>query len=491
MASLPANLDVVESIVDHGRRRIAAQISKRERFLALSFLLGGVCGLLFFGADFFPVFLVFLVACLGIYLAWNRRREYEPESYAIARLIDSRWGLEDQLATAYYFRTAGAVSPFAGVQYERARKASSTVRLESVFPDESPLTVRAAAALAVAGLLLFAIRAVLQPRFSMQPPLPSVVMAAFFGDDWNQSREAVIERHAIVDEPRAVPAFAEDSPELPVGEEAEQPLDSPLLPEEEFQPHPGDPEWKPEVEGLAVNPQEDIEDGDMLFETPSAGLDENSDKSADEEASPQDDSETPSEEGWDDESQSLLDKLKQAFENMIETFDMASNQSGDPGDNADETSGEESAESGDAGEGESDMPGEQSSSAEMEGGEPADQAGDAGEASGPGGEDSNEQPGSGESASAAGSNEGSKELAEAEQMQVMGELEELFMDRAENMTGEVTVETRFAEQSAAVPFNNRTTSHSDRGGDVSRDEIPAEYRTYIQNYFDVLRKNDN
>ena len=151
----------------------------------------------------------------------------------------------------------------------------------------------------------------------------------------------------------------------------------------------------------------------------------------------------------------------------------------------------ESAESGEPGEGESDMPGEQSANAEMEGGEPTDQTGDAGQSPGQGGEDSNEQPGSGENASAAGSNEGSKELADAERMQVMGELEELFMERAENMTGEVTVETRFAEQSAAVPFNNRTTSHADRGGDVSRDEIPVEYRAYIQNYFEVLRKNGN
>ncbi len=489
MAALPANSGMVESLVDRGRRRVAAQISKRERFLALSFLLGGFCGLLFFGADFFPFLLVPLVAGLGIYLAWNRRREFEPDAYAIAQLVDRRWGLEDQLATAYHFRTAGGFSPFVGIQYEHAGKAAAAVRLESVFPDESPPTVRAAAALAVAGLLLFGVRAALQPRLSLQPPLPAVIMAALFGDDWNRRGDAVIERAAIDGEPKEDAALAEDVSEEPAGEEAETPLEASPLPEEEFQPPPDDPQWKPEVEGLAVNPEEDIEGGEPLFERSPEGLDENSETG--EEAGPQDDSETPPEDDWNEQAQSLLDKLKQAFENMIETFDMASTQSGEPGSNEGKPAAEESAESGEPGEGESDMPGEQSAAAEMEGGEPTDRAGDAGEAPGQGGEDSNEQPGSGENASAAGSNEGSKELAEAEQMQVMGELEELFMERVENMTGEVTVETRFAEQSAAVPFNNRTTSHSDRGGDVSRDEIPAEYRAYIQNYFEVLRKNGN
>lgn len=486
MAAFPAESGTVESIVDRCRRIAAARISRRERFLAVCFLLGGVCGLLFFGADFFPLPLPLLIACLGAYLAWDRLRGLEPDAYAVAQLADRRWGLEDQLATAYHFRAAGAGGPFAAVQYEHARKAAAAVRPAAVFPDAAPPTVRAAAALALAAVLLLGVRAALQPRFSMQPPLPSVVMAALFGDDWNRPGEAVLERPAEDGAARAEEAAAEDSPADARGEEAETPPAAAPLAEEEFQPPPDDPAWKPEVEGLAVNPEEEGESGEPLFEKPLDGGEESAD--AGEDAGPQDDAE-PAQDDWSEEAQSLLDKLKQAFENMIETFDMASNQSGEPGGSEGKPTGEESAESGEPGEGESEMPGEQASNAEMEGGEPSEQTSDSGGAPGQGGEDSNEQPGGGESASAAGGNEGSKELAEAERMQVMGELEELFMERAENMTGEVTVETRFAEQSAAVPFNNRTMRRADRGGDVSRDEIPPEYRTYIQNYFEILRRN--
>ena len=95
MATLPANLGVVESIVDQGRQRVVSQIAKRERFLALSFLLSGVCGLLFFGTAFSPVVLVLLVAALGAYVALNRQREREPNAYAIAQIVDARQGLKD------------------------------------------------------------------------------------------------------------------------------------------------------------------------------------------------------------------------------------------------------------------------------------------------------------------------------------------------------------------------------------------------------------
>ena len=63
------------------------------------------------------------------------------------------------------------------------------------------------------------------------------------------------------------------------------------------------------------------------------------------------------------------------------------------------------------------------------------------------------------------------------------------MQRAENIKGDVTIETRLAEQNASVPYNQRSTSHADRGGAISRDEIPAAFRTYIKNYFEALRKS--
>jgi hypothetical protein len=135
--------------------------------------------------------------------------------------------------------------------------------------------------------------------------------------------------------------------------------------------------------------------------------------------------------------------------------------------------------------------GAQASDAEMEGGEPGE-----GEpqqtAQGQGSSDTNEPGNQGEAASASGAAEGSKELAEhlAEQQAAMDALEEFYQKRAEDIQGEIMVETTETEQTAQTPYRNVAGRHADRGGAVSRDEIPLAYQRYIENYFRNLRAKD-
>jgi hypothetical protein len=104
------------------------------------------------------------------------------------------------------------------------------------------------------------------------------------------------------------------------------------------------------------------------------------------------------------------------------------------------------------------------------------------------GGNSSEQPGQGQPASAAGSNDGSKEAAEqAEIEEAMGRLEELYSRRAEEMRGEVMIETEKAQQSARTPYQPKAAGHQDLGGTVSRDAIPLAYQSYIKSYFENLR----
>jgi hypothetical protein len=91
-----------------------------------------------------------------------------------------------------------------------------------------------------------------------------------------------------------------------------------------------------------------------------------------------------------------------------------------------------------------------------------------------------------------GAAEGSKELAEhlAEQQAAMDALEEFYQKRAEDIQGEIMVETTETEQTAQTPYRNVAGRHADRGGAVSRDEIPLAYQRYIENYFRNLRAKD-
>ena len=70
----------------------------------------------------------------------------------------------------------------------------------------------------------------------------------------------------------------------------------------------------------------------------------------------------------------------------------------------------------------------------------------------------------------------------------MGELSELYQQRAEEMSGEVLIETEAAPQELQTPYMPTTAGHRDPGGRVSRDEIPFAYRHYVQKYFEALRQ---
>ena len=112
-------------------------------------------------------------------------------------------------------------------------------------------------------------------------------------------------------------------------------------------------------------------------------------------------------------------------------------------------------------------------------------------AQGQGGKDNPNKGSEGQSGAGAGSEDGAKEaLEEYAQMQAMGQLSELYQKRAEEISGEVMIETEQAQQTARTPYADRRSGHEDRGGEVSRDEIPLAYQSYIQNYFKNLESKN-
>lgn len=490
MPASDSNLGLVEGLVETCRKRVAGQLRTREGCLALALCLAGCCGLLVLGTRYFPFVTLPLIAGLAIWIAAQRLGTQLPTRYTVAQLVDLRSGLQDSLSTAYHFKAAGIDGPHGGIlaaQYESASSLAAQVDPRQAFPRIVSSAQRASVWLLACALLLFGLRVGLQATISFEPPLASLILTAIFGQQPapnpdEHPRAAAIERP---DTEQILPGD-EEFFERPVAEEDSPNSELPLEAHEEPNERAAE---MPDVEGLITVPLEEQGPEGMLEESTLQA--EGSDLSPDGQ-----DGSLPSQADsdlWDEEAQSLLDKLKQAFDNMLQTLDMASSESSSSETGQEQGSGstEEAASSGnpaDSGEAEQD-PSAQAADASMEGGEAGPEAGESASAGTTSGEDSTGEQSGGENASAAGTSDGDKELAEAEQLEVLGALEELYMERAENMRGEVTVETRLAEQSASVPYNQRSTSHGDGGGSVSRDEIPAPYRTYIQNYFDTLRRN--
>ncbi len=489
MPDIPAASGVIESLVRTCRARIASQQTRRDGFLAVAVALLGICALLLMGTRYVPFATLPLIAVLGAWLAIRHWRLTIPDDYAVAQRIDQKEGLSDQLATAFHFRTVGrAHSPqVAESQYERATEVAAGVAPEAVFPRTAPATQRHAALLLATAVLFLGLRAGLQPTLSFEPPLATLLLSSLFG---LESQPPVNQRAAAQIDRPSPEGPTEDGEKLAGRPDAEAESSDSPLPEESFQP-PDATDEMPDVDGLVTVPLDE-----MLAE----GLEEDSSLEAgelDDGLLPDDTAgdapPDPGEDPWSEEAQSLLDKLKQAFENMLQTLDLASVESADSEQGQEQGSGsaEESASQGDpadTGEAGQEMSSELAD-ASMEGGQPGEEAGETASAGNTSGEDSSGLDSSGENVSAAGTSDGSKEFAAAEQLEVLGGLEDLYMERAENMSGEVTIETRLAEQSASVPYNERSTMHADQGGAISRDEIPVQYRTYIQNYFQALRRN--
>ena len=490
MSSSASTSGLIETLVHTCQLRIAGQIRKRECFLALAVLLFAVCCLLLFGTRYVPVVVLPLTAALGAWLAVKRWKLSVPGNYLVSQQIDEREELSDELATAYFFRSTGRAAfshRVAERQYELASASARAIDPESVFPDALAPTQRFSVYFLASAALLFGLRVGVQSKLSFEPPLAPLLFESLFGFEpkaqrADQSSPAHIDQRDVREQ-----GITEDEPANRAGAAESS---EPDLPDEESDDPARDADELPEVEGLITLPMEEQAVESSLQES-STPTDEGSDNAAGDEAA-----DLPTEtdaDSWNEDAQSLLDKLKQAFQNMLETLDVSSIDSADSPEGQETGSGSteeasaagEPAESGNADE----QVSSESADASMEGGEPGQEAGETASAGSTSGEDSSGEQSSGENASAAGTSEGSKEFAEAQQQEVLGLLEELYMQRAERMKGDVTVETRLAEQTARVPYNQQSTAHADQGGTVSRDEIPPAYRSYIRNYFETLRRN--
>ena len=492
MPASDSNRGPVETLVSACQSRVSGHRRRRETFFAIAVALVGVCLLFLLGTRYVPVALAVLAAMLGIWMALQRWRSGRLTAYEIAQQIDSREGFSDQLATAYFFRSVaqgGVPERMVDLQYKLASRAADQVDLRSSFPKIVTRPQRMSVWLLAGALMLFGLRASVQTQLSFEPPLATVLFGSFF-DSRAPSADSEQLGPAAIDE-GTLPNAGLESQEVGLRRESatEPPVES--LPEERYEPPGEDESGLPEVEGLITLPLEDME-ADGLPPEESVLANDTEDPAIGEQDLgnlPTDTNDTE----WSEEAQSLLDKLKQAFSNMLETLDMASVESASSEQGQEQGSGtsEEAAASGSPSEtGTADQEGAaDSADASMEGGEPGDTAGESASAGDTNGEDSSGNQSSGENASAAGTSDGSKEFEEAKQLEVFGELENLYMQRAEKMKGEVTIETRLAEQSASVPYNRRLTSHADTGSAISRDEVPAVFRTYIKNYFETLRRN--
>ncbi len=476
----------IAALIQAARRRILTYNGVRDLLWAAAIALAGPVLLFALGVDAFPAFLLWAFVLGGLAWGFYHWRASAPDQYRVAQLLDRRSGADDQISTAWFFgRHPAADLEAAPLQRELAARAARGVNVEAALPFAWPRATWWAAGMLALSLSLLGLRIALQPRLDLKPPLAPMLFPGLARSveqpvqtlepadrESSEQEPFALDRQGDAEEPE--PEAQSDPLQIAAGDEQTA---------EAFE--------MPQVEGLSAG--EEIGDemaADNLGDGPEGDESSPGEKGAEtgnEQASNEDDAAGD----WSEESNNLLDRLKDAFKNMVENMGMEPPQTAQ-GEQGQEQQGEgEQASESQQGQQAQAEPGAQASDAQMEGGEPGK-----GEpqqtAQGQGSSDTNEAGQQGEAASASGAAEGSKELAEAlaEQQAAMDALEEFYMKRAEEMQGEIMVETTETEQSAQTPYRDVAGRHADRGGAVSRDEIPLAYQRYIENYFRNLRAKD-
>jgi hypothetical protein len=72
----------------------------------------------------------------------------------------------------------------------------------------------------------------------------------------------------------------------------------------------------------------------------------------------------------------------------------------------------------------------------------------------------------------------------------MGRLNTIFGKRAENLSGEFSVEAPPGPQNLRTAYEARAAEHSAAETAEIRDEVPVAYQEYVRHYYDLLRQAD-
>jgi len=400
----------------------------------------------------------------GIY----RARRSLPSAYGAARLLDRRLGLADTLSTAVHFsRSQAGPADVRRCQFEQAARLARTVDARQAIPYTLPRSMYPLAALALVASSLFTLRYGLSRRLDLKAPLAHILQQQL-----GLPLKTVLARNTHRDPESTLSS-----------DDGEEPSASDPAPQASTQP-PGDStdsSGQPRESGDREDPQaenrSDSEEGQNRG-SPNSLARKSSANSPD----------SARRDSGSNQDSTLLSKMKDAFQNLLSRIRPRLGNSG---------SQEQSAlnqNSRQPGRGRENGGKQQSASGQRDrqGGPAADPSGEARQDAADsldksaGRSDSRES--GHQSGSGIGSEDGDKRIKEAEQLAAMGKISEIIGKRSANITGQATLEVQSTSQQLHTPYAMRDAEHTQAGAEIGRDEIPVALQSYVERYFEQLRK---
>ena len=470
---------VLDELLRRARRRWWRNLILAQAVSAGCVAAGGLIVLLLLGTQVLDWRWVAGLLAAALLYGFHRTARERPSPYQVAQAVDRNLGLHDALSTAYFFSRLGverkASAEMRAAQRAVAEQLCRNIDAKRAVPLRVPQAIYLAAALVVVAGGLFALRYGVARRLELGRSLPKIVLDTLRPPVRQQAAQGkradrrlqeywehfgvALDEQAMSAEDRLATAMAEEAGRDRYSPEGVKPLEMSLSAEaQEGGEAPG--------EGLSLGTRR--EEG----QPPGAGSRRSDSQSGD--------------------SDSLLEKFRDAFANLLNRLKIQP-KGGDSQQAASSALAQSESAQRQQSPSQRGMPGsgrelsEGTSSSDAQEMQPGEGAQKSASAPGRRGQEG-ESEASREGRSGIGREEGSKELREAEQLAAMGKISELIGRRSQTLTGEVMVEVTSGKQQLRTAYSQQEAAHGEAGGDVHRDEIPLAYQSYVERYFEQVRK---
>jgi hypothetical protein len=486
----------VLTLVSRARARLLRNDLLAQGVNAFTAALSAFILLLLFGAEVLNwrwlVPIPLAAAAAGAYRALRRR----PSPYRTAQLVDRRMGLSDALATAVFFNggePSGGSLEIRRCQLERAEVLSRTVDVRRAIPYSFPRAAYASGALFLVASSLFALRFGVTRRLDLKPPLAAILKLDL------RLGQRVQEAKAVADPPpEPEPRPAENTPaadEDPTRRD-QAGARRQAAPQSGENSKGGREGGGRESESSSRNREQRSEeqpegagDPQQQRQNQQAAESRQPGRNGTEKQDPGQNADAGQQNGG--EGSSLMDKFRDAVQNLLSRMKPSQQQQGgrqqqsepargqNQGRQQQNGAGPQQARSGQQqtgeGQGNSEQGEADRTAREAAGAQRQAARGDS--------EPPAKQPGSG-----IGSDDGNKEIKQAAQLAAMGKISEILGKRAADLSGEATVEVQSSDQQLRTPYAEHAARHSATGAEIGRDEIPLALQSYIEHYFEQVRK---
>jgi hypothetical protein len=482
----------LDDILKRARRRYLSNLLLQQTGIALSAGAAGIFLLLLVGTQIldwqWPVAVFLVVLTFGVYRVTRRLLPL----YRVAQMLDRALALEDRVSTAFYFRKMAATSPeLVDIVEKQAIDRVHSVDIDRAMPLAFPRSGYWACAVAVAAVGLFAVRYGILRSLSLQQPLARISFDTFRTPpkvEAASSKKSVVQEHLekqlqqlgmSMDDLQQEPDKSGEKPnQLPVEAVADEPGGN-----QKGTPGKGP---NPAAEGTEQTKADEPSTGEQAGESKDEGSGQPSQSQKGQQAAKSQPKTPPKNAG---DNPGVLDKMKDALANLLNKLgakppegsqESASNQSQQQGGK------QQLSQKGTQGQGKAQ--GENQPAPDPQGGNESDGAdkvpGQQQQAS----EQDGKKPGDENSKSGMGKSDGDKNIRDAEQLAAMGKISEIFGKRAAEIQGEMSVEVPSGKQQLRTAYSRSSATHSGAITESNRNEIPLMYQTYVQRYFEEVRK---